>query len=167
MYFANDFGDIPALRGDIVHSFGCFECLRWSVFEYPCISCCYGSSGMNIWIYLEFFSQRCFFHLQFRNPRETGAPLHLHSLCRENDQLVCMLLRFVWPFWESETSKGRIVHLRSERRRNCRVHWAVANYIHSSPTWHNVRTRDLFVGNYCIFQVRIALFWCKSVSFLI
>lgn len=78
------------------------------------------------------FSQRCF-HLKFRNPYETGAPLHLHSRCRENDQLVCMLLRFVWPFWDSETSKGRIVHLRSERRRNCMVLWAVTTSTHLQP----------------------------------
>lgn len=88
---------------------------------------------MNIWIYLiEFFPQRCF-HLKFRNPYETGAPLHLHSRCRENVQLVCTLLRLVWPFWESETSKGRIVHLRSERRRNCMVLWAVTASTHLQP----------------------------------
>lgn len=40
------------------------------------------------------------------------------------------------------------------------------NYIYSSPTWHNVRTRDLFVGNYCIFQVRIALFLMRDCFLL-
>lgn len=104
------------------------------------------------------WSHRVVFH-SAASTWNSAAPLHLHSRCREDDQLlVCMLLRCVWPSWESETSKGRIVHLRSERRRNCSVHWAVANYIHTSPTWHNVRTRDIFVGNYCIFQVRIECF---------
>lgn len=81
----------------------------------------------------------------------TGAALHLNSVCRGTWSAVWSL----WPFGESETSKGRIVYLTSDRRRNCRARWAVANYIHSSQTRHDVRTRDLFVGNYCVFQVRI------------
>lgn len=52
----------------------------------------------------------------------TGAALHLNSLCRGTWSAV-------WPvrsFGESETSKGRIVYLTSDRRRNCRARWAVA-----------------------------------------